>query len=130
MWLPLNAEGSSSTQIIIWVGLVVISGIGIYWFISHFNNAQATFEVINSDLFVLSTKINEHCDYNYYYYKYNPITEKGNISIDKNEICIKTSLLKKCVSVMCGPSHKADANLENITYILVKKDGNFQIFFQ
>ncbi len=124
----LNVLGSIPSHIILWIGLASIAGIGTYWFLTHFFNAQYVIETINNDLFTISKKINENCDANYYYFKYNPRTEEGKLIADSNEICIKGSFVEKCADLLCGPKEKTEINLKNITYIEVTKNEEFHIY--
>jgi len=78
----LNAKGSIASNVILWIAVAIACGIAIYWFLQHFFSAQAVFEIMNNDIFVLSSKLNENCDANYYFFSYNPRTEQG-FELDK-----------------------------------------------
>jgi hypothetical protein len=123
----LNAKASTSTQIILWLGVITVAGIGLYWFVFHFYNAQYLFEVMDNDLLFLSGRINQHCDDNHHYFKYNPSVEDGNLSFSKSEVCIKTKSIEKCSLLSCGPDKNVQINLAEITYVEATRDANLKI---
>jgi hypothetical protein len=123
----LNARASTSTQIILWLGVIAVSGIGLYWFVSHFFNAQYLFETIDNDILFLSGKVNQHCDDNYYFFRYNPSIEEGSLLFSGHEICIKTKSIEKCSLLSCGPDSNIELDLAKITYVEATRDGTLKI---
>ncbi|MCX6801694.1 MAG: hypothetical protein NT067_01130 [Candidatus Diapherotrites archaeon] len=113
----MDKAGDTSTQVILWLGLIVITGIGLYWFLSHFYNAQYLFETVNNDLVYIAMQVNGHCDDNYHYFSYNPRTEQGVLDINKDALCISNETLKKCVKLYCGPAAAESVGLEKITLV-------------
>ena len=128
--IPLNSKASTTTEVIMWLGLVAVAGIGLYWFIFHFSNSQYLFETVNNDVLFLSSKINTHCDDNYHLFAYNPKTEKGFLKADKNELCIRNDSFEKCVLLSCGPISDANIDLAAITEIVGERDGNLIVYGQ
>ena len=124
----LNAMASSTTEIIIWLGVIIVSGVGLYWFIYHFFNAQQIFETIDNDVLYISMRINRHCDDNYYHFAYNPETESGMLEITPRKICINSHSLEKCALLNCGPKNTTRIDLEKITLVEGTKSENFKIF--
>ncbi len=106
---------------------MIISGVGLYWFVYHFYNAQYVFETLNNDLLWISTKINSNCDANYYSFSYNPETETGTLLIKERKICIRSNSIEKCAALECGPLKDANIDLEKITSISGELDGNLEI---
>jgi hypothetical protein len=123
----LNARASVGANVILWIGVAIACGIAIYWFLQHFFSAQAVFEIMNNDIFVLSSKLNENCDANYYFLSYNPKTEQGTLTIDVNSICIETEGIKKCAALECGPAKPKSFELDKLTYIEIEKDSSTRI---
>ncbi|MEM0360574.1 MAG: hypothetical protein QXK06_04535 [Candidatus Diapherotrites archaeon] len=123
----LGLKGSTSTQIILWVGVIIIAGIGLYWFLSHFYNAQYLFELIDNEVLFFSGKINQNCDANYHYFSRNPIIEDGNIFFSKNEVCIRSKSIEKCALLSCGPDKNVSIDLAQIVYIEGIRYGELRI---
>ena len=96
---------------------MLVAGIGLYWFVFHFSNAQYLFEVIDNDVLLISSRINQHCDDNHHFFRYNPKVEDGNLFFSKNEICIEARTIKKCAELSCGPEQYVEIDLAKITYV-------------
>ena len=123
----MDKNASSSSQIIIYLGIVVVAGIGFVWFMAHFWNVQSMFETVNNDILALSMQINGNCDANYHYFSYNPRTEDGNLIFSAEEICIRTEELSKCAKLYCGPGTETIITLKSIVYVKGERDGILEI---
>ncbi|MCD6478811.1 MAG: hypothetical protein J7L44_02885 [Candidatus Diapherotrites archaeon] len=123
----MNAKGSIASNVILWIAVAIACGIATYWFLQHFFSAQGVFEIMNNDLFVLSSKLNENCDANYYFFSYNPRTEQGLLTIDVNSVCIETKGIKKCATLYCGPTQPKSFELDKLTYIEIEKNSSTRV---
>ncbi len=125
----MNVSASVVSPLIFWFAIAIASGIALFWFAKHYYTTQLIFERINNDLFVLSSRINDNCDANYFSLTYNPFTEDGNLIIGKNFICMYSQGVGKCVTLFCGPDNNVSLDLSVFTTITIERDvnGSFNI---
>jgi len=125
-----NAKANSIGKVIMWiVGIIAVFMCAIWIFKSLDAQSSVSIDHVHHDLENLQIKFAEACNSRSYSGKYNPMVEKGNLTLHDDEICIITRDFSSCAYLMCSTSELFSTNLEDITYIVLEKtdDGNYSL---
>jgi hypothetical protein len=118
----LNVKGSNSSELIIWFTVVIAILLLIGWFFTNFSYSRPAAELIENDLSRISFMYNQTCNSYSYSEKYNPLTEKGTLIFDSNQICIYLDQIQQCKKIICGSDY-FEINLEKIVDIEIRKNA-------
>lgn len=126
----MNAKGSISSEIIIWIAVILGVLLLIGWFFSNFRFQRSDFEIIDNDLSRITFMANDACRTYSYSESYSPLTLKGTLVASNDEICIFSSQIEHCKNIVCELSYN-EIDLEKINVLKVEKHvGNKKIFIK
>ncbi len=97
----LNAKGSLTTEIVIWLAVIVSTMIALAWLMQNFSFQKPVFEKLENDVGRAGALINNACQSYVYKNKFNPQTEDGNVVLKDNKICFNNSGIERCRIVLC-----------------------------
>jgi hypothetical protein len=119
---------STTSEVIIWLGVIVSVLIAIAWFMTVFQYQKPVLDLINNDLVSLETLIEDGCRAYSYTYSFNPSVEKGTLFInDENSsgaICISTSGISQCRKTLCNSLTRNEFDLAQVKNLVVTKTPN------
>jgi hypothetical protein len=112
-----SVKGDSTVNVIMWIGGILAVLICVTWYMQKVYPIHISVERADQDLTSIQGKINSACNSFGYESRYNPVTEKGVLTINGSVICINATGSSSCREALCSINDFFTADLENITDI-------------
>ena len=125
--LKNSKNGDTTTNTIMWLGVVITILIGVSWYITKLKPEQLAQETLQFDLTEMKKIVSRACTSISFSNDYNPRTEAGFVSVNGNVICINSSEFFDCTVLSCNTSNNNLINLADITFVRIEKYDNLTI---
>ncbi|MFH0955248.1 MAG: hypothetical protein V1777_04035 [Candidatus Micrarchaeota archaeon] len=103
----MPARASSSIEIIMWVGIVLATGILLFWYLQNFFAGSSIVQQMQTDLQEIGSRVNEACLSREYHSPYNLSLTSGDLNWNSGELCLCVNCqtgaeFKKCKKTNCA----------------------------
>lgn len=124
-WIK-HTGGESQSNVIMWLGIVIGVLIIVLFAARSMSPRHLELEIVLNDLEKLVGHVNNACNSEYYYAKFNPHSRSGNLIFNSSGVCIESSF-QRCRMTVCD--HELDENISflGVEFISIEKEGDFSI---
>jgi hypothetical protein len=115
--------GQSETNVIMWVGIIIIVLISIVWLINNTKPTHVFLQKASLDVEEVQARMNAACIASRYNSRYNPISPDGFILINQSQVCYNGSV-SVCRTALCSFNQSYAFDLSQITYMRIIRAAN------
>lgn len=141
MKISWNAKGDTVSTVIMWSGGLLAVLVAVAWLARSINDDHVTLEVVDNELTVLQGVFSSACNAEHYWYRHNPKLDNGVFIINGTNICVSGGKCRgnethciwpvtSCRVIVCDTGLNTGISLKNITYLVIKNDGAFDVSVQ